>query len=153
MGLLVGERIAREIPPQRGLAVRQFTGSPLALLQEVEGCSRLILIDSVCTGECPIGSVRLFTEEDLSAGGADFFPHGMNLPAVFALARRVGIILPRWIRLIGIEVGSIQQFGAAPEPDIEARMDGIAGEALCIVRALLGLPGMSPSVTAANAAS
>lgn len=140
MGLLVGERIAREIPPLGGLAVRKFTGSPLALLQEVEGCSRLILIDSVCAAGCPIGTVRLFTEGDLLHAQGDLSPHALNLHAVFALARRVGAALPRWIRLIGIEVGSIQEFGAAPEPDIAARMDGIAGEALRILRQLLWLP-------------
>jgi hydrogenase maturation protease len=139
VGLLVGEHIAREIPPLGGLAVRQFTGSPLALLQEVWACSRLILIDSICAG-CPIGTVRLFTEEDLLRAQGDLSPHGMNLPAVLALARRMQVALPRWIRLIGIEVGSIQEFGAAPEPDIAARMDGIAGEALCILRQLLGIP-------------
>ena len=140
MALLVGELIAREIPAGDGLVVRQFTGSPLALLQEVEGCSRLILIDTVCDAGCPVGTVRLFTEEDLLHAQGGLSPHGMNLPAVFALARRVGAALPRWIRLIGIEVGSIREFGAAPEPGITARMNDIAGEALCILRALLELP-------------
>jgi hydrogenase maturation protease len=139
VGLLVGERVAREILPLRGLDVRQFTGSPLALLQEVAGCSRLILVDSVCAGG-PLGTVRLFTEAELSRAGVDLFLHGMNLPAVIALARRVGLALPRSICLVGIEVGSIREFGAAPEPVVEARMEEITRRALGIIRDLLGLP-------------
>jgi hydrogenase maturation protease len=140
VGLLVGERIAKEIPLLPGLEVRQFTGSPFALLAEVERCSRLVLIDSVCAQGCAVGTVRLFTEEDLLDARGDLAPHGMNLPAVFALARRMGTTLPRWIRLIGIEVGSIQEFGAAPEPAIAARMDRIAREALRTLRMLLVIP-------------
>jgi hydrogenase maturation protease len=137
VGLLVGARIARLLPPRSEVAVRQFTGSPLALVQEMGTCARLILIDAVSTGRWPVGSVLLFTEEDLSLGKGDLFPHGMNLPAVFSLARQAGIPMPRWIRLVGIEVGSIQEFGEVPEPEIALRLDAIVRNALHIVERLL----------------
>jgi hydrogenase maturation protease len=137
VGLLVGERIACQLPPTYGVAIRQFTGSPLALLQEAGSCMRLILIDAVSTGSSPVGSVRLFTEGELSRAKGDLFIHGMNLPAVLALGRRVGIALPRWIRLVGIEVGSIQEFGETPEPELAAKIDSIAQETLRIVRELV----------------
>lgn len=120
-----------------GVAVRQFTGSPLALLQEAAVCARLILIDAISTGKSPVGSVRLFMEQDFSRAQGDLFPHGMNLPAVLALGRRVGITLPRWIRLVGIEVGSIRDFGETPEPELAAKIESIAREAFQIVKGLL----------------
>jgi hydrogenase maturation protease len=137
VGLLVGERIGWQIPRGRGVDVRQFTGSPLALISEVKAYARLILIDAVCTGKQPVGSVGLFTEEDLIHSGGDLFLHGLNLPAALTLGHSLGAALPSWIRLIGIEVGTIEEFGDAPAAELSEQIESIAREALSLVRTLL----------------
>jgi hydrogenase maturation protease len=120
-----------------GVEVRQFSGSPMGLLAEAAGCARLVLVDAVCTGHSPVGSVHLFTEEELTGAAGDFFPHGMNVPAVLDLGRRLAVELPSWIRLIGIEVGTIREFAETPEPRLAARLDEISGQVVDLLRRLL----------------
>jgi hydrogenase maturation protease len=135
VGLVVGQRLARLYAGRPEVEVREFVGSPLDLIGEIEGHPRVVLIDSVVAGKGPTGTVRSYREEELLANRGDVYPHGMNLPEAVALARRLGLAIPSGISLIGIEVGQIGSFADAPAPELD--LDRIFRDVLRQLRTLL----------------
>jgi hydrogenase maturation protease len=128
IGLAVGAQLAAELSGLPDLTAREFSGSPLDLVTAIEGYDRLVLIDAVAAGES-VGTVRLFDEQELIAHRADAYPHGLNLPEAWALARRLGTPLPAQLLLIGIEVQPVQRFREGLSPELEERLPKIFAEA------------------------
>jgi hydrogenase maturation protease len=110
VGLIVGSQIAAFYSSRPNVEVKEFGGSPLDLVSDIQGYDRLILIDSISTGRHPVGSVTLFGEEEILAGGGDVYLHGMNLSEALKLCRRIQLPFPGELHLIGIEAGVIYQF-------------------------------------------
>jgi len=110
VGLIVGSQIAAFYSSRPNVDVKEFGGSPLDLVSDIQGYDRLILIDSISTGQHPIGSVTLFGEEEILAGGGDVYLHGMNLSEALKLCRRMQLPFPEELHLIGIEAGVIYEF-------------------------------------------
>jgi hydrogenase maturation protease len=137
VGLIVGRRLAERYADRRDVEVREFIGSPLDLIGEIEGYPSVVLIDSMVTGTEAIGAVRLYREEELLERRGDVYPHGMNLPEAVILARRLGLEIPQGISLVGIEVGPIGAFAEAPSPELAASLERIYGEVLEAVRSLV----------------
>jgi hydrogenase maturation protease len=136
VGLRIGAELASELSGHPRLTAREFSGSPLDLVTGVEGCDRLVLIDAVATG-APVGTVRLFDEEELAAHRADAYPHSLNLPEAWALGRRLGTPLPSRLHLIGIEVQPVQRFREGLSPELEALLPRIIAEARRLLLELL----------------
>jgi hydrogenase maturation protease len=134
VGLLVGARLAAELAGR--LEVREFEGSPLDLIAEIEGYDQLVLVDAVATG-APVGTVRLFDEQQLVARGGDAYPHGLNLGEALALGRRLGAALPRRIHLVGIEVRPALEFGEGLSPELARGLDRILEETRQLLRELV----------------
>jgi len=128
IGLDVGRRLARELPRfslPNAVEIREFVGSPLDLLSELEGYRQLVLIDSIVTRKMEIGEVALFREEEIVDFAKAQYVHGLNLAEVIALSRRLGLPFPERILLIGIEVGDVGKFGDRLDPKLEARLQDI----------------------------
>jgi hydrogenase maturation protease len=137
IGLIVGQRVGQLYAARPDVEVREFMGSPLDLIGEIEGYRSVVLIDSVVTGTEALGTVRLYREEELLAQRGDVYPHGMNLPEAVALARRLGLAIPRGISLIGIEVGPIGRFADAPSPELTEAVEKIYRDVLKELRSLI----------------
>jgi hydrogenase maturation protease len=144
LGLVAGRRIALRLSGRPGVEAREFTGSPLDLLAECTGSRLLLMIDTVCTGRGEPGTVFILDEEALLGCRGDFYPHGMNLPQAFALARRLRIPLPDRIYLIGIEVSRLHRFGENPAPEIAGRLEEICLQVESAVEELLSLRSIVP---------
>jgi len=128
IGIDVGRRLARDLPRlslPRAVEIREFVGSPLDLLSELEGYRELVLIDAIVTRKMEIGAVALFREEEIVEFARAQHVHGLNLAEVIALSRRLGLPFPERILLVGIEVGDVGKFGDRLDPKLEARLDDI----------------------------
>ncbi|HUV06964.1 MAG TPA: hydrogenase maturation protease [Spirochaetia bacterium] len=133
IGLLIGARLKEQIGSREGFEVREFVGSPLSLLTEIQGRRQLIIIDSIVSGSLEKGSIAVFGKEEIRSFSKTLYPHGMNLPEVVALSEKLGIELPGKMILIGIEVGRIERFGESLDPDLEERLEDIyQGVCRCI---------------------
>lgn len=141
IGLLVGSRLASLFSGDARVTVAEFTGSPLDLVSQAGGYEQLILIDSVATGENPVGSVTLFDEREMMGRGGDLYPHGMNLPEAIALARRLGAPFPARLHLIGIETGIISEFGEGLSAGLIGKLESIHREVRRLLTGLTGSPG------------
>jgi len=77
-------------------------GDPSQLLDHLEGCSKLILVDASRSGKAPGTISRLTWPDAAVAAGTGRSSHGFSAGAVLMLADRLGW-LPRTVILFGIE--------------------------------------------------
>lgn len=145
IGIDVGRRLARELPRLRlpgSVEIREFVGSPLDLLSQMEGYGSLVLIDSIVSGTLAIGDVALFREEELVRFAKAQHVHGLNLAEVIALSRRLGLPFAERLLLIGIEVGNVGRFGDRLEPALQERLEAICQKVCAAVQEFFaGAPG------------
>jgi hydrogenase maturation protease len=117
--------------------VREFSGSPLDLVSDVQGYERLILIDSISTDKHPVGSVIVFSEQEILAGSGDVYLHGMNLSEALKLCRRMQLPFPGRLHLLGIEAGVIYEFDESLSVELQEALPGIIGEVRRVLDGLL----------------
>ena len=134
---MVGPRLAGRLRPGPETTIREFSGSPLDLIGQLDGYLRLVVVDSIVTGKLPVGTVTLFGREEILGFSNSVYPHGMNLPEVIALAERMNLPLPEHIHLVGIEIGRVGSFSDRMDPELESAVDRITDEAAGAVREAL----------------
>jgi hydrogenase maturation protease len=122
VGLIAGTQIAAFYANRPDVKVREFGGSPLDLVSDIQGYDHLILIDSISTGAHEIGSVTVFGEEEILAGGGDVYLHGMNLSEALKLCRRLQLPFPGKLHLVGIEAGVIYEFDESLSAELRDKL-------------------------------
>ncbi len=81
----------------------------LALMEIMTGYRKVLIIDSVVTGQCPPGTVLEFNREDLKRVVAPS-AHYAGIPEVFDMARRLEIPFPDEVRILALEVANPFEF-------------------------------------------
>jgi hydrogenase maturation protease len=137
IGLIVGARLSSILASSPGVDAQEFSGSPLDFVAQISDYNRVILVDSVSTGRQPVGSVVLYTQEEILKNHGDVYLHGMNLSEALALGRRMQIPFPTTLHLIGIEAGTVDKFSDSMSIDLADRLGQIICEARRIVDRLI----------------
>ena len=104
----------------------------LALLEMMEGYERVLLLDSIMTGEHPVGTVFELIPEKLGKVVAPS-PHYAGLPEVFELARRCGIEFPAKVRILAMEIANPWEFNEAMTPPVAAALSELVERARAIL--------------------
>jgi len=128
IGILIGKQLEKDLSGKESIEypeIREFTGSPLAFVNEISGYSKVIIIDSVATGLMEPGSVVLFSKEELLQHSSQIYLHGMNLPEAIRLREELACALPTEIKLIGIEVPRIDRFGDELSSELKGKENSI----------------------------
>jgi hydrogenase maturation protease len=116
-------RMARERYGDRWGNVRYaiHTGDSFDLLYEIADCGRLILVDSIRTGEQPAGYCHLVPADSVLgwSSGQMLVPHSLDLPVLFRLGRLCGISMPRESVFLGIEGTEFATFSERPTAPVE----------------------------------
>jgi hydrogenase maturation protease len=129
-GWEVVARLRREAPPGVEAAV---LNQPLRLLEHLDGCSCLILVDACRTGAEPGTVVRLAWPACPPGGmGAGSSTHGVGMAAALGLAEALGR-LPTRVVLLGVETGRCDP-GASLSPPVRAALPGLYKRVLEEVR-------------------
>jgi len=130
-----GLRVARKIEERFGESaeVIRSSVSGLHLLEQVLGTERLIVVDTVITGDCPPGTVRVFAAGDARAarGGS---PHTIGLFDALEVARGAGLAVPREISVVAVEAADCTTIGGAMHPAVEAAVAKAVAIASCLIR-------------------
>jgi len=119
VGLRVARALAERLGPTGDLRIGEEERGGLALVEQLTGYDRVLLIDAIQTGSRPgtlhhlsVGSVP--TQRTATA-------HGINLRMALEVGRRSGTRLPpdSAIAILGIEAADVLTFSEDLSPDVE----------------------------------
>ncbi len=116
----IGIHVAREIKRQRpDLDVLEASAAGFRVVDEMLGYDRVILIDSIITGQMPVGSVFELSREQFRNASHYSSPHDMGLFEAFDLMRKHGAKLPEELIIVAIEVEDIDTFSEAFTSEVQ----------------------------------
>jgi hydrogenase maturation protease len=114
----------REIPANVELIDAGVGG--MAILSWIEDADKIIIIDSVQTGNEPVGTVYRFTDKEMPP--SDMFMlslHDLNLVDTINIGRVVQK-MPEEIIIYGVEVIRLTEFTREMSPEVEAAISEVA---------------------------
>jgi hydrogenase maturation protease len=101
--------------------------SGLALLEQLSGHSRVILIDAIQTGQDPVGSIRRLRLDELASVSAPS-PHYAGLPEMLEIARLTSIPFPDDLVILAIEIEDAVTIGGRLTPWVARAVDDIVAQ-------------------------
>jgi hydrogenase maturation protease len=126
VGIRVAEAVAAALaaaPEQSAVAVTTAGVGGLALMEQLIGYDRAILIDALWRADQAPGELLRMGLDDLAAlrpTEHSVSPHDTSLSVALALGQQMGLPLPTQIIIYAIAVQNILDFGAEPTPSVAA---------------------------------
>ncbi len=111
----------------------------LSLMERLADCQKAILIDSIVTGEHPLGTVMQFEMEDLPAAyiGHLSSAHDVSLPTALEVGRSMGVQLPQKIVIVAVESQIVYEFSEELSPPVAAAVPQAATLAMRLLSQLI----------------
>jgi len=130
----VGWKVAEAVRKALGDSVEVDFASlgGLSLMERILGYSRVVLIDSMESGQYPIGAVRLLSLADLEnpMAGHTASAHDTSLMTALQAAQAVGTDVPGRIDIVAIEAKPSYDFSEELSPEMAAAVPVAAQEVL-----------------------
>ncbi|MDP2995286.1 MAG: hydrogenase maturation protease [Anaerolineales bacterium] len=138
----VGWRVVEEIDRQTAtwpeVEVDCVSLGGLSLMERLTGCERVILVDSIFTGEKPIGTVSQFALSDIPdlTAGHSASAHDTSLHNALNVGRSMDIPLPRDedVLIVAIEAENVYDFSETLSPPVEAAVLQAVGAVLQLIQ-------------------
>ena len=127
VGIKVAEEIKKTVD---NVDIKSLSISGLAILSEIDGYEKVIIIDSMKTGKSPPGSVIKLSLDDLSYAVNLSCYHNVNLPTALEIGKRYCKGTPKDIEIYAIEVKDNVTFSERCTPEIERAIPEIAKKIL-----------------------
>jgi hydrogenase maturation protease len=125
----VGFRVAhliQEAKPE--LTVIETAEAGLTLLELITGYERVIIIDSVKTGQAKPGTLHQLTLDQIDPSWNFCSTHGIDIRMAFELGLKLDYKLPAKISIYGIEVEDNASFGEKCTEQVERSIPQIVRE-------------------------
>jgi hydrogenase maturation protease len=128
----VGWKVAQEIELQlpssalgpSSVVVECFALAGISLMEQMIGYERVILIDSLNTGNHHQGTVVTFNLDELAdlTYGHSASAHDLSLKNALVMGRSMGLSLPndKNVHVVAVEAQHVYEFGETLTPKIEA---------------------------------
>jgi len=125
IGIKIAQRLKEEKPD---LEVIETSEAAIAILDLIvmAGCDKLIVIDSIKTGQGRPGELYKFELEDLKPANDFSSSHGVDIATVFELGRRAGYNMPEYISIYAVEVQDNTTFGEECTDKVKEKISFIA---------------------------
>ncbi len=130
VGLVAARELKGSAAPD--VDIREAGGHGLDLLEEMEGYSHVLLLDSVCTGKHEPGTIIDFTAEDLVPSGPGS-PHTSGLADALQMARALSLPLPFDLRILAVEIRHPESLGKGLSPGVRRAVAPLVQRAQAIV--------------------
>jgi hydrogenase maturation protease len=119
VGLHVASAVSERLGPDSAIEVDTDCWGGLRLMERLVGYERAVIIDAICTGDYPAGTVLLLGVDDVPtehSGSA----HDVNLPTALKLAATMGLVMPQQITIIAVAAQNVLELGEALSPAVAA---------------------------------
>jgi hydrogenase maturation protease len=119
VGIEIARRLKERVP---GITAEETNEAAVSLLDLIAGYDRLIVIDSIKTGQGRPGELYKLGLEDLG-GNLDFASlHGMDIATAFEVGERLGCHMPRSVSIYAVEVKDNETFAERCTPEVACRI-------------------------------
>jgi len=119
----VGIRIAQEIKNRNpALEVVETTEAGMALLEYVDRYDKLIIVDSIKSGNGDLGELYRLELEDLNPSSGFATSHGLDIATAFKLGEKIGYHMPESVSIFAIKVENNTTFGEGCSIELEKRI-------------------------------
>ena len=122
IGVLAARALKPRLEPDVDVVESSLSG--LALLDLLVGYDQVIILDAICSGNNPPGTVSRLTMNHLSRVIAPT-PHFAGLPELFALAKRLELDFPGEIVIFAVEVKDALTIGGGLSPAVEQALPNL----------------------------
>jgi len=129
VGLKVAALVRQCLPPDSTIEVDEDYWGGLRLMERLVGYDRAIIVDAICTGAHPPGTVLRLGPDDIAAQHTAS-AHDVNLPTALRLAAALNLKMPEDIRIIGIEADNVLEFAEQCTPAVAAALPRAVGAVL-----------------------
>jgi len=116
----------------RGVEIVLSAEPGLALIDQLEGRRRALIIDALSTGKAPPGTITEIPAESLGEALSPS-PHYAGLAEAVAVARRLGIPFPGAIRILAMEAADVITVREGLSPQVEAALPEFVHRAASIL--------------------
>ena len=125
VGIKIAQKIKEENPE---LEVIETSEAGIALLDLIAGYDKLVIIDSIKTGQEKPGKVYKLRLEDLKPAVDSASSHGVDIATAFELGRGLGYRMPKYISLYAVEIKDNTTFGEDCTEEVEERIPFIMSQ-------------------------
>lgn len=122
VGWKVVEQLQTIVNGQSSIVCETASLGGLSLMERLIGYDRVILVDSMETGQNPIGSVTVFPLEALTnpMAGHSASAHDTSLRTALETGQRMGLAVPREVTVVAIEAAQVYEFSEELSPAVAA---------------------------------
>jgi len=125
----VGIKIARKIKERNPeLEVIETSEAGIALLDLIADYDKLVIIDSIKTGQEKPGKAYKLRLEDLKPAVDSASSHGVDIATAFELGRGLGYRMPKYISLYAVEIKDNTTFGEDCTEEVEEKIPFIISQ-------------------------
>ncbi len=130
VGIVAAKRLESLLAARDDVEVVALPWAGFALLDVLAGRRRAALVDCLCSGQHPPGTVVRLDEHDFQGSVRLGSFHDINFPTVLALGRRMGWTMPEEIAIWAVEGAVMDEFGEGLSPAVAASLDRVVEEVL-----------------------
>ena len=116
-GLKVAEIVRQRMAPDPSVEVSEDYWGGLRLMEGMIGYDQVIIVDAICTGTNPPGSVLYLNPDDVPTQHTAS-SHDINLPTALQLAATMNLKMPERIQIIAIEAENVLDFSEQCSPAV-----------------------------------
>ncbi len=121
LGLRVAALVRQRLPPDSEIEVDEEYWGGLRLMERLIGYDKAILVDAICTGAHPPGTILRLGPDDLPTQHSAS-SHDVNLPTALEMGRTMRLKMPDDICIIAVEAENVLDFSEQCSPAVTAAL-------------------------------
>lgn len=125
VGLKAAALVRQRLPPDSAVEVDVDYWGGLRLMERLAGYDRAIILDAICTGLRPPGTLLRLRPDDMATQHTAS-AHDISLPTALRLAAEMKLKMPDDIQIIAVEAESVLEFDEHCTPAVEAALPEVA---------------------------
>jgi hydrogenase maturation protease len=128
VGIHVAEMIRAVLPAAEGITVRAAFSGGMRLVDAMIGFDRAIIVDALCTGTNPPGTLVHLAADNLQQGRNSASVDDLDLPTALEFASSAGVKVPAQVEAWGVEIADATSFSEYLSPAVRAAVPHIVAE-------------------------
>jgi len=119
VGIKIAQKLGEEKP---GLEIEETNEAAIAFLDLIMGYDKLIIIDSIKTGQGKPGELYKLNLEDLKPNMNFSSSHGMDIATAFEVGGSLGCRMPRSVSIYAVEIKDNETFAEQCTNEVAAKI-------------------------------